>query len=172
MISALSDWLKHLVVLILLAVFLDMVLPSTSMQRYARTVLGLIVMLAMLAPLQALINSHFNIGLLESQLTGPLVATSPSVAQATDGVQTFRNDLASTLVQEVHDALGIQLDNVSVLTAVKADGTPVVEGVTANLSTIGVNNPESAAQAAKLQIATLLGLSQGSVTIVYPGGQA
>ncbi len=172
MISALSDWLKHLVVLILLAVFLDMVLPNTSMQRYVRTVLGLVVMLAMLAPLRALISTHLNLGLLESQISGPIVMTSQSVSQAQASVQTFRHDLAKTLANEVQQTFDVSLVQVSVQTIVKADGTPIVTGVLATMSTVGVTHPTQVANAVKAQIAALLGLQPASVTINYPGFQA
>ncbi len=172
MISALSDWLKHLVVLILLAVFLDMVLPNTSMQRYVRTVLGLVVMLAMLAPLRALISTHLNLGLLESQLSGPIVNTSQSISQAQASVQTFRTDLATTLANEVRQTLGVSLVQVNVQITVKADGTPIVTGVLATISTVGVTHKTQVVNDVKAQIAALLGLQPASVTISYPGMQA
>ncbi len=57
MIAWLSEWLKEIVVIVLLAVFVDLVLPNNAMQRYVKIVLSLLILLAILSPLVALLQS-------------------------------------------------------------------------------------------------------------------
>lgn len=50
----LTLWLKKIILLVLLAAFLDLILPNTSLQRYVRMVMGLIVLLTILTPVFSL----------------------------------------------------------------------------------------------------------------------
>jgi len=50
----LSLWLKKIILLVLLAAFLDLVLPNTSLQRYVKMVMGLIILLTIMSPIFAL----------------------------------------------------------------------------------------------------------------------
>lgn len=50
----LTLWLKKIILLVLLAAFLDLILPNTSLQRYVKMVMGLILMLTILSPVFSL----------------------------------------------------------------------------------------------------------------------
>ncbi len=171
MIGALSDWLRHLVMIILLAAFLDLILPTTSMQKYVRTVLGLIVMLTMLNPITALIQTHFNLNALETRITGPLFGSSmpwqtSSNANKSSGNVTFQTDLSATLREEVQSGLGVSLQSVQVGTRSSADGTPVVTGVTASLGILPSSEKRSVViQEVQAQIAESLGLPLSTVQV-------
>lgn len=52
----LTIWLKKIILLVLLAAFLDLILPNTSMQRYVKMVMGLIILLTILSPVFSLFN--------------------------------------------------------------------------------------------------------------------
>lgn len=56
MIAYLSEWLKKLILLVLIASFVDLILPNSAIQRYARMTIGLLIILTMLSPLLALFN--------------------------------------------------------------------------------------------------------------------
>jgi stage III sporulation protein AF len=45
-----SGWLKTVVTVIMLATFVDLLLPSSTMQRYVRTVMSLFILLTLLSP--------------------------------------------------------------------------------------------------------------------------
>jgi stage III sporulation protein AF len=60
MIGWLSGWLKEIVLIILLASFVDLLLPNNSFQRYVRTVLGLFIILALLTPFLTLFRQHWD----------------------------------------------------------------------------------------------------------------
>lgn len=62
MIVFLRNWIKNIVVVIILAMFLELLLPKSEMQRYVKMVLGLLVILLVLNPVLDLIKQDFNYG--------------------------------------------------------------------------------------------------------------
>lgn len=54
----LGGWLKELVLIVLLATFVDMILPSRSMERYVKLVLSLLILLTLLSPVVHLLSSN------------------------------------------------------------------------------------------------------------------
>jgi len=57
-IDFLSDWMRGLILVIFLAVFLDMILPNNRMQRYAKVVMGLLVILLMMNPVLKMMGAN------------------------------------------------------------------------------------------------------------------
>ncbi|MDQ0492117.1 stage III sporulation protein AF [Paenibacillus brasilensis] len=53
----LGGWLKELVLIVLLASFVDMILPSRSMERYVKLVLSLLILLTLLSPVVRLLST-------------------------------------------------------------------------------------------------------------------
>jgi stage III sporulation protein AF len=51
-----NAWTKKIILLVLLAAFLDLVLPNTNLQRYVKMVMGLILLLTILSPVFAIFN--------------------------------------------------------------------------------------------------------------------
>jgi stage III sporulation protein AF len=60
MIEYLGEWIKHIVLLILVATFFDLLLPNSSMRRYVRMVIGLLIMLLILSPLLDLLQFDYD----------------------------------------------------------------------------------------------------------------
>ncbi|HEU4962845.1 MAG TPA: stage III sporulation protein AF [Bacilli bacterium] len=84
MIEFLSHWMRGLILVIFLAVFLDMLLPSNKMQRYVRLVMGLLIILIMLNPVLKIYNgsSAYEMDLsLDTMLQGESGGGMPSVNQ-------------------------------------------------------------------------------------------
>lgn len=52
----LGEWLREIILVVLLASFVEMLLPSKSMERYARLVLSLLVLLTILSPIISLLK--------------------------------------------------------------------------------------------------------------------
>ncbi|WP_151734340.1 stage III sporulation protein AF [Paenibacillus tengchongensis] len=70
----LSDWLRELILVVLMAAFVEMLLPGKSMERYARLVLSLLVLLTMLSPVISLLkgdaSSELNLAMEQTQQGG------------------------------------------------------------------------------------------------------
>lgn len=60
MIAWLSDWLRDIIAILLLAVVVELLLPNKSMQRYARLVVGLFILLTILSPILKLLQSDMG----------------------------------------------------------------------------------------------------------------
>lgn len=52
----LGGWLREIVIIVLLAAFVDLLLPSRSMERYVRLVLSLLILLTLLSPVVSLLK--------------------------------------------------------------------------------------------------------------------
>jgi stage III sporulation protein AF len=57
----LSDWLKSIIIVILLATFVDILLPSQTMQRYVKTVISLFILLTLLQPVFSLFQKQGSV---------------------------------------------------------------------------------------------------------------
>lgn len=60
MMTWLSDWLRDIIAVILLAVLVELLLPNKAMQRYARLVVGLFILLTILSPLLRLFQEDIG----------------------------------------------------------------------------------------------------------------
>lgn len=52
----LGDWLKSVIMVVLFAAFVDLILPGKALERYARLVLSLLILLTLLSPIITLIT--------------------------------------------------------------------------------------------------------------------
>lgn len=57
----LSEWIKQIILLVLIATFIDLLLPNQSFDRYVKLVLGLLIIMAILTPILQLINQDFDL---------------------------------------------------------------------------------------------------------------
>lgn len=60
MMSFLGEWIKHIVLLILLASFVDLILPNSNMKRYVKLVVGLLLLLLILSPILHLFKFDYD----------------------------------------------------------------------------------------------------------------
>ncbi|WP_206669928.1 stage III sporulation protein AF [Paenibacillus luteus] len=74
-----SDWLRDIIAIILLAVFVELLLPNKAMQRYARLVVGLFILLTILSPILKLIQSDIGAKLDEGMKQWSKTAMSSDV---------------------------------------------------------------------------------------------
>lgn|GEM_PF-909281 len=60
MLAWLGEWLQSIVVIVLLAIVVELVLPSSKMLRYSRLVVGLILLLTILNPVLQIFQVNFQ----------------------------------------------------------------------------------------------------------------
>ncbi|NQX58892.1 stage III sporulation protein AF [Paenibacillus qinlingensis] len=63
----LAGWLKTVIMVIMLATFVDLLLPSNTMQRYVKTVLSLFILLTLLTPVLQLFQKDWDLDQLLSR---------------------------------------------------------------------------------------------------------
>ncbi|MCC3358695.1 stage III sporulation protein AF [Bacillus sp. REN16] len=67
-LSFIAEWVTNIILFILLATIMDMLLPSSSMQKYVKMVTGLLLILIILTPLFSLFKSDLDQALLNMNL--------------------------------------------------------------------------------------------------------
>ncbi|RSK27801.1 stage III sporulation protein AF [Bacillus sp. HMF5848] len=55
-----TDWIKNIILFILLATVMDMLLPKSSFQKYVKMVTGLLLLMVVFQPIMQLINRDFD----------------------------------------------------------------------------------------------------------------
>lgn len=116
MIDAITAWVKTIVLVVLFASFMELLLPASSMQRFVRVIMGLLVMLAMLNPVIDLLQPRFlsqqipAIGARHGGSTDRVKEGTGAVLQERDrlAVQMYKNDLAKQI-----RAVSIAVDGVA-----------------------------------------------------------
>lgn len=94
--TAITEWVRNIIMVVLFASFLELLLPSSNMQRFIRVILGLTIMLAILDPALELIHGKL----------GPQAAAVMS--QKTGGGGEAAIDGAQALAKE-RDRLTVEL---------------------------------------------------------------
>lgn len=69
MTAWLSGWLRDIVLIILVATFVDLLIPNNSLQRYVKVVVSLIILLTILSPVISFINEERAINQALEQVT-------------------------------------------------------------------------------------------------------
>ena len=171
MLEAVSGWLRHIVVLVLFAAILDMILPSSTMQKYVRAVIGLVIVLALVLPIRALFNGLFSGGW-EAAISGPLLNHLGVVAGEHAGTVSYAQSLRRILQQSLEQGLPAGSLTVEVSTVPRSDGSASVTSVYITCQNVsGYVFQRQEALTLQAQTAELLGLSTTSVHVWYPGGE-
>ncbi len=58
--TALAEWLKQIIIVVLLATFIDLILPNRSLQRYVKLVISLFIIITILSPILHLLGTSMN----------------------------------------------------------------------------------------------------------------
>lgn len=144
MIDWLSGWLKEIVLIILLAAFVDLLLPSNTFQRYVRTVLGLFIILALLSPILTLFQQKWDeqkifaaVETLNSRASGgttfgamrPLQAIMQDAERIrqddrAEAVRLMERQLAAEMQQSIGNEANVRIKQVKLQVNVDNNGTP------------------------------------------------
>jgi stage III sporulation protein AF len=83
--DALAAWLKQIIIVVLLATFIDLLLPNRSMQRYVKLVVSLFILMTILSPVMNLLGSNANMRMLAAAVEGWDLGGAPE--NAADGAE-------------------------------------------------------------------------------------
>ncbi|OCT12424.1 stage III sporulation protein AF [Paenibacillus pectinilyticus] len=100
----LAGWLKTVIMVIMLATFVDLLLPSNTMQRYVKTVLSLFILLTLLTPVLQLFQKNWNMDQLltqaeKSQNEKSMLASSIGSSSQMKSLDAIKRD-----AQKIQDA--------------------------------------------------------------------
>ena len=152
MLEWLSDWLKQILAVVLLASVVDLLMPGKSFHRYMRFVLGLLILLAMLGPVLKLVRDDPSV-LLENGMRGWEAASRRAAPDmpGLEEIQRRAEELRARRDMQAADlaARGLEAEIEAALArhpgmpAARADvmlgghaaaGGPAIQGVTITLS--------------------------------------
>lgn len=148
----LSGWLKSVILVILLATFVDLLLPNQSMQRYVKTVISLFLLLTLLQPLLSLFEKHTQIDQrLASALFKQDTAWSwqidkgmeqmeplPAIQQRAEALRLRQEEQSHRMVQgkvaelikrKIEQTADVQVQSVKVATKPDENGKAVIQHV-------------------------------------------
>ena len=133
---ALGSWLKQLIMVVLLAVFADLLLPTKAMQKYVRVVMGLAIIAVMLQPVLPFFQRDWP-SQLADVATRELLDSSenstsslpPDVTNMQKLLQSEQSTEAQSLLQEqigqaVYREFGFRPTRVTISGLDRVDGQP------------------------------------------------
>lgn len=94
--SWLSQWLKEIIMIILLAAFIDLLLPNRAMQRYVKLMMSLIILLILLSPVIKLFDAKLTDELASewkkaSEDSGPVYESLTTIQREAAKMSAARN---------------------------------------------------------------------------------
>lgn len=98
--TLLSQWLKEIIFIILFAVFIELLLPNRSMERYVKFVISLLILLTLLSPIMKLFTDQTE-KKIEVALTGGFDVEDGNVQAETKKILAEGNQLQKKREQEV-----------------------------------------------------------------------
>lgn len=69
--SFLTEWIANIILFIMLAVILDLLLPNSAMQKYAKMVISLLLIVIILSPIFKLLSADINTLVSDVQMESP-----------------------------------------------------------------------------------------------------
>jgi len=122
----LTLWLKKIILLVLLAAFLDLILPNTTLQRYVKMVMGLILLLTIISPVFSLFSLSqedlaFRLDRYQQQLNKPADAEWKRITDKLLGQQDVQmtayvqKQVAAGVKARVEEAYGVEVQDVAVI---------------------------------------------------------
>ncbi|MDD4599760.1 hypothetical protein SDC9_30308 [bioreactor metagenome] len=141
MIASVSAWIKDIIFIVLFASFMELLLPSSSMQRFIRVIMGLCIMLTILNPALNIIQNHLASGQ-ELSLVSTTLNSSANIGNVT-----------TSMVNE-RDKLSYELYKKELAKQIRAIVT-TIDGVADARVTVAVNNAASGDTAGSIKDITV-----------------
>lgn len=124
-----GDTLKTIILVILLAVFIDLIIPGKAMQRYVKVVISLFILMTILQPVLQLLHTDFNLEKLQfpdSPFDAHLSSYAPLSAVLEEGSELRKRNeqrsleltqtyIEETIRRELYPLLGKNLIEVKAL---------------------------------------------------------
>lgn len=109
----LKKWIYTIVVIIVFVTFIEMLMPNSSMKKYSKLILGVLVMTIILQPLFSLVNKNFSLSAdslkFENQLNSSYIkeqSTSYSEKQNIEITKQYKQNIEKQIGQYVKKEIG------------------------------------------------------------------
>ncbi|TKI55969.1 stage III sporulation protein AF [Brevibacillus antibioticus] len=136
----LTLWLKKIILLVLLAAFLDLILPNTTLQRYVKMVMGLILLLTIISPVFSLFSLSqedlaFRLDRYQQELNKPASAewkriTDKLLGQQNQQITAYvQSQVASSVKASVKEQYGVTVEDVTITLNKQNPEQPTLERI-------------------------------------------
>ncbi|WP_248925300.1 stage III sporulation protein AF [Paenibacillus hamazuiensis] len=158
----LGGWLRQIVLVILLATFIDLILPSSTMQRYVKTVISLFILLTLLNPVFGLLHDKWDPDRLIAEATaagerssggsGGALPSLNAIERQSDQLREMQNRQSRRLVEEqlaarmkenIEKQSGMAVKSVRVTTVQDEKGQASIGNVLIALQEQGTGKPQA-----------------------------
>lgn len=194
MIAWIREWLTQVILIILLASFAELLLPSQAMQRYVRVVVSLFLLLTLLTPVFELFTRQWDAEqvLAEAQTAGfensrsgmpdkaqPVLAPLAAVLDDAEKLKSEQVKEAQRLAEEklgqemkagLARSAGIQARELAVTLEVDKTGSPVIGSVRVVLSHKEETPSSEAEEKSKVKPVTVEAVKPVTVTTEHAAG--
>jgi stage III sporulation protein AF len=145
----LNGWIKELILIILLASFTDLLLPSHALQRYVRTVIGLFLLLVLLSPLYELFHHRWTPNQWMQAALGEPTANETQMQPLSDifkksnelkaanqkqAKQLLESQLAASMREGIESQYHVSVEKLQVSTRFDDNGKPNIDQVSVVLA--------------------------------------
>lgn len=102
LIEWMSEWLKQIILLVLIATFIDLLIPDSSLERYVKLVVGLLIIMSILSPIFKLLDRDLDLSSIVSGLTNSNQAdiSMQEVKQNSDQLKQKQTQLVGEQTEE------------------------------------------------------------------------
>lgn len=105
--SILTEWVTNIIVFILFAVILDMLLPSSTMQKYTKLVVGLLLIAVFITPILSIFNKNFT-----SEIQEKIMQSSTwSNPKLENSLESKKREIEETQQTYILEHMAVQLKN-------------------------------------------------------------
>lgn len=155
--SILILWVKKLILLVLLATFVELLLPDNSYQKYVRLSMGLLILLTLLTPVLEIFQKPITL----DQLTGFYQGTTNQQGLDLDRIQAlskqlvaYQDETTTQYVQtqmkdlvkkQVEEQYQVQVETVDVKVKKDKDNKPSIDQIVVTLQQKTADNVKSSA---------------------------
>lgn len=154
--AALGEWLRQIIVVVLIAAFIDLLLPNRSMQRYVKLVVSLFILMTILSPVLQFLGGNANLRMVAATVEGWDISgarlpssgagaagggTIPALGELLSEAQELarqRNERSLQLLEQrleamiadyVRDQHGVREAEVSAGISLDEEGLPVIRSI-------------------------------------------
>ncbi|MBA4600903.1 stage III sporulation protein AF [Thermoactinomyces mirandus] len=105
MISWMSDWLKQIVLLVLIATFIDLLLPNSRLDRYVKLVMGLLIVMAILSPIFGLLSDDLDLESLAFLPSAPAFSPLDSMEEIEQKSEALKQEQQQMVRQQAEQKI-------------------------------------------------------------------
>ena len=105
--SILTDWVTNIIVFILFAIIMDMLLPNSTMQKYTKLVIGLLLIAVFIAPILSIFNKNFTSNIQEKILQG----STWKNPQLENSMESKKREIEGAQQAYILEHMAVQLKN-------------------------------------------------------------